>query len=106
MIIELGHFALILALGVALVQMALPAWGARIGDARLMGTAEPAALAQLTLITFAFPARPPACVTSAFAVESVGANSHSLKPMLYKVSGVWGNHEGSMLLWVLILAVF
>jgi len=106
MIIELGHFALILALGVALVQMALPAWGARIGDARLMGTAEPAALAQLILITFAFLALTHAYVTSDFSVENVWANSHSLKPMLYKVSGVWGNHEGSMLLWVLILAVF
>jgi cytochrome c-type biogenesis protein CcmF len=106
MIIELGHFALILALGVALLQMALPAWGARIGDARLMATAEPAALGQLTLITFAFLALTHAYVTSDFSVENVWANSHSLKPMLYKVSGVWGNHEGSMLLWVLILALF
>jgi cytochrome c-type biogenesis protein CcmF len=106
MIIELGHFALILALGVALVQMALPAWGARIGDARLMDTAEPAALGQLTLITFAFLALTHAYVTSDFSVENVWSNSHSLKPMLYKVSGVWGNHEGSMVLWVLILAVF
>jgi cytochrome c-type biogenesis protein CcmF len=106
MIIELGHFALILTLGVALVQMALPAWGARIGDARLMATAEPAALAQLTLITFSFLALTHAYVTSDFSVENVYSNSHSLKPMLYKVSGVWGNHEGSMVLWVLILAVF
>ena len=106
MIIELGHFALILALGVAFLQMALPAWGARTGDARLMGTAEPAALAQLTLIAFAFLALTHAYVTSDFSVETVWANSHSAKPMLYKVSGVWGNHEGSMLLWVLILALF
>src|SRR6187399_2101619 len=106
MIIELGHFALILALGVALVQMALPAWGARTGDARLMGTAEPAALAQLTLIAFAFLALTHAYVTSDFSVETVWANSHSAKPMLYKISGVWGNHEGSMLLWALILALF
>ncbi len=106
MIIELGHFALILALGVSLLQMALPAWGARIGDARLMGTAEPAALAQLTLIAFAFLALMHAYITSDFSVETVWANSHTLKPMLYKVSGVWGNHEGSMLLWVLILALF
>jgi cytochrome c-type biogenesis protein CcmF len=106
MIIELGHFALILTLGVALVQMALPAWGARIGDARLMATDEPAALAQLTLITFSFLALTHAYVTSDFSVENVYSNSHSLKPMLYKVSGVWGNHEGSMVLWVLILAVF
>src|SRR5436190_22763189 len=106
MIIELGHFALILALGVAFVQMALPAWGARTGDARLMGTAEPAALAQLTLIAFAFLALMHAYVTSDFSVETVWANSHSAKPLIYKISGVWGNHEGSMLLWVLILAVF
>jgi len=106
MIIELGHFALILALGVALVQTALPAWGARVGDIRLMATAEPAALAQLTLITLSFLALTHAYVTSDFSVENVWSNSHSLKPMLYKVSGVWGNHEGSMLLWVLILAVF
>jgi cytochrome c-type biogenesis protein CcmF len=106
MIIELGHFALILTLGVTLVQMALPAWGARIGDVRLMSTGEPAALAQLTLITFAFLALTHAYVTSDFSVENVYSNSHSLKPMLYKVSGVWGNHEGSMVLWVLILAVF
>jgi cytochrome c-type biogenesis protein CcmF len=106
MIIELGHFALILALGVALIQMALPAWGARVADARLMATAEPAALAQLGLIAFAFLALMHAYVTSDFSVETVWANSHTLKPMLYKVSGVWGNHEGSMLLWVLILALF
>src|SRR5580765_2199654 len=106
MIIELGHFALVLALGVALVQMALPAWGARSGDARLMSTAEPAALAQLGLIAFAFLALMHAYITSDFSVETVWANSHTLKPMLYKVSGVWGNHEGSMLLWVLILALF
>jgi cytochrome c-type biogenesis protein CcmF len=106
MIIELGHFALILALGVALIQMALPVWGARVADARLMATAEPAALAQLGLIAFAFLALMHAYVTSDFSVETVWANSHTMKPMLYKVSGVWGNHEGSMLLWVLILALF
>ena len=106
MIIELGHFALILALAVALVQMVLPAWGARVGDARLMAVAEPAALAQLTLLTFAFLALTHAYVTSDFSVETVWANSHSAKPLIYKIAGVWGNHEGSMLLWVLILAIF
>jgi cytochrome c-type biogenesis protein CcmF len=106
MIIEVGHFAVVLALGVALVQMVLPAWGARTGDERLTATAEPAALAQLALIALAFAALTQAYVTSDFSVESVWANSHSAKPLLYKVSGVWGNHEGSMLLWVLILALF
>ena len=106
MIIEIGHFALILALGVALVQMALPAWGARAGDAPLMAVAEPAALAQLSLIALSFLALTHAYVTSDFSVETVWANSHSAKPLIYKISGVWGNHEGSMLLWVLILALF
>ncbi|HEU0060860.1 MAG TPA: heme lyase CcmF/NrfE family subunit [Hyphomicrobiaceae bacterium] len=106
MIIELGHFALILALSVALVQMLLPAWGARVGDARLMAVAPPAALAQLTLLAFAFLALTHAFITSDFSVEVVWANSHTAKPLIYKFSGVWGNHEGSMLLWVLILALF
>ena len=106
MIIELGHFALILALAVALVQMLLPAWGAHLGDARLMAVAPPAALAQLTLLTFSFLSLTHAFITSDFSVETVWANSHSAKPLIYKFSGVWGNHEGSMLLWVLILAAF
>jgi cytochrome c-type biogenesis protein CcmF len=110
MITEIGHFCLILALAVALVQTALPAWGARGGvyggNWRLMRTAEPAAITQFVLLLISFLALIHAYVTSDFSVENVWANSHSMKPMLYKVSGVWGNHEGSMLLWVLILALF
>jgi cytochrome c-type biogenesis protein CcmF len=106
MIVEVGHFALVLALAVAGVQMVLPAWGARTGDERLMAMAEPTALGQLVLLALAFAALTHAYVTSDFSVESVWANSHSAKPLLYKISGVWGNHEGSMLLWVLILALF
>src|SRR5262245_8108417 len=106
MIVEIGHFALLLALAVALVQAALPAWGAHTRDLRLMQVAEPAAFAQLGLIALAFLALTYAYVTSDFSVENVWANSHSDKPLLYKISGVWGNHEGSMLLWVLILALF
>ena len=106
MIIELGHFALILALAVAVVQMLLPAWGARLGDARLMAVAPPAALVQLTLLSFSFLSLTHAFITSDFSVETVWANSHTAKPLIYKFSGVWGNHEGSMLLWVLILAAF
>jgi cytochrome c-type biogenesis protein CcmF len=105
-IVELGHFALVLALAVALVQASLPAWGAQTRDARLMQVAEPAAFCQLGLIAFAFAALTYAYVTSDFSVENVWANSHTDKPLIYKISGVWGNHEGSMLLWVLILAVF
>src|SRR5690606_18385219 len=73
---------------------------------RLMQVAEPAAYAQFGLIALAFAALTWAYVTSDFSVANVVANSHSAKPLIYKISGVWGNHEGSMLLWVLILALF
>ncbi len=106
MIVELGHFALILALSVAVIQSTLPMWGAYRRDARLMAVAGPAALAQLALVGFSFAALTYAFVVSDFSLAVVTANSHTLKPMLYKVSGVWGNHEGSLLLWVLILAVY
>ena len=106
MIVELGHFALILALMVALVQSTLPLWGAHRGDARLMALAGPAALVQMVLVGASFAALTWAFVVSDFSLAVVVSNSHTLKPMLYKVSGVWGNHEGSLLLWVLILAVY
>ena len=106
MIVELGHFALVLALLVAAVQTVLPALGAQRRDVRLMAVAEPAAMAQLLLLIIAFASLTHAYMVSDFSVENVAANSHSLKPMIYKISGVWGNHEGSMLLWVLILALF
>ncbi|MEQ1647858.1 MAG: heme lyase CcmF/NrfE family subunit [Hyphomicrobiaceae bacterium] len=106
MIIEIGHFALLLATLIALVQTVLPAVGAWKNSSPMMATATPAALLQLTLITISFCALTHAYLTSDFSVENVWANSHSAKPWLYKLSGVWGNHEGSMLLWVLILASF
>ncbi len=106
MIVELGHFALILALMVALLQSTLPLWGAHRGDARLMALAGPAAGLQLVLVAASFAALTWAFVMSDFSLAVVVSNSHTLKPMLYKVSGVWGNHEGSLLLWVLILAVY
>ena len=106
MITEIGHFALVLALVVAAMQTVLPAIGAAKRDARLMSVAEPAAMAQLLLLILAFAALTHAYVVSDFSVENVAANSHSTKPLIYKISGVWGNHEGSMLLWVLILAIF
>ena len=106
MIIELGHFALILALAVAVFQMIVPAYGAHIRDQRLMATADTAALVQFGLIGFAFAALVHAYIVSDFSVLNVAQNSHSTKPLIYKISGVWGNHEGSMLLWVLILALF
>src|SRR5215472_15570781 len=106
MIVELGHFAAVLALAVALVQAVVPWWGAHRGDVRAMRTAEPAAFVQLGLLVVAFLALVHAYVSSDFSVQNVWANSHTLKPLIYKISGVWGNHEGSMLLWVLILSVY
>ena len=106
MIVELGHFALVLALVVSGLQMVVPLWGARIGEVRYLAVAVPASLAQLALLFLSFLALTTAYVTSDFSVANVWANSHSAKPMLYKISGVWGNHEGSMLLWVLMLALF
>lgn len=106
MIVELGHFALILAFAVALLQASLPLYGAARRDSRLMALADPAALAQLILIAAAFGALTYAFVVSDFSLRLVTLNSHTDKPMLYKVSGVWGNHEGSLLLWCLALALF
>ncbi|WP_284326004.1 heme lyase CcmF/NrfE family subunit [Cypionkella aquatica] len=106
MIIEFGHFCLVLAFVVAVVQTSLPLWGAHRGDARLMAVGDPAAVIQFLLIAASFAALTYGFVTSDFSLKLVVENSHTDKPMLYKVAGVWGNHEGSLLLWVLILAGF
>ena len=106
MIVEIGHYALVLALALAIVQGVAPLIGAIRRDAPLMAMAQPAAVMQFMLIALSFAALTHAYVTSDFSVVNVFENSHSLKPMIYKISGVWGNHEGSMLLWVLILALF
>lgn len=106
MIPEIGHFALVLALAVAAVQTGLGLYGPALADARLMAMTSRAASLQVILLTVSFAALTFAFVTSDFSVINVYENSHSAKPMLYKVTGVWGNHEGSMLLWVLILAIF
>jgi len=103
---EIGHVALLLALAAACLQSALPLVGAQRGDARLMAFARPAALAQFALVALAFALLTWCYVVSDFSVANVFQNSHTAKPMLYKVTGVWGNHEGSLLLWVLILALF
>ena len=106
MIVEIGHFALILALCVAVTQSAVPMIGAHQNNRGWMAVAGPTAVAQLGLLLISFFALMYAYVTSDFSVKNVAENSNSLKPMIYKISGVWGNHEGSMLLWVLILALF
>ncbi|HEY0833975.1 MAG TPA: heme lyase CcmF/NrfE family subunit [Azospirillum sp.] len=106
MIPELGHYALVLALFVAIVQATLPMVGAATGNAAWMAVARPCAFAQAGLVLLAYAALTWAFVVSDFSVQNVVSNSHSLKPMLYKISGVWGNHEGSMILWVVMLAAF
>ncbi len=106
MIAETGHYALVLALGLALIQSVVPLIGARLRDAALMNVARSAALAQLLFVGASFTALVMLHVNSDFSVANVYENSHSMKPLLYKITGVWGNHEGSMLLWVSILALF
>ncbi len=106
MIIELGHFALILAAFVGVAQMVVPLVGAHRGWRGWMAVAEPAAVVQLLLVGFSFAALTYAFVVSDFTVKLVFQNSHTDKPMLYKITGVWGNHEGSMLLWLTILVLF
>jgi cytochrome c-type biogenesis protein CcmF len=106
MIAEAGHYALVLALGLALIQSTVPIIGARLHDGALMNVARSTALAQLLFVGASFLALVTLHVISDFSVLNVFQNSHSLKPMIYKITGVWGNHEGSMLLWVTILALF
>src|SRR5499426_3883941 len=103
---EIGHYALILALLLSVTQAGVPLVGARLRDPALMSFAGHAAFAQFAFVALAFACLTYAFVTSDFSVEVVAANSHTAKPLLYKISGVWGNHEGSMMLWVLILSVF
>ncbi len=106
MLVEFGHFTLLLALIVSLVQTTVPLYGAYKGYGPWMAIARPAAVLQLILLSVSFSILMYAFVVSDFSVALVVKNSHTLKPMLYKITGVWGNHEGSMLLWCLILALF
>jgi cytochrome c-type biogenesis protein CcmF len=106
MIAEGGHYALVLALGLALIQSSVPLLGARWRDGALMNIARSTALAQLLFVALSFAALVTLHVTSDFSVLNVFDNSNSQQPMIYKITGVWGNHEGSMLLWVSILALF
>ena len=106
MIAELGHYALVLALALALVQACVPLYGAQRNDPSLMGVASSTAVAQFCFVAIAFGALVACYLRSDFSVVNVFENSHSAKPVIYKITGLWGNHEGSMLLWVLILSVF
>jgi len=106
MIPELGHYALVLALALGLVQSVAPVIGARRRDGTLMRLANSTALMQFVFVALSFAALAACYVTSDFSVLTVYENSHSQMPLIYKFTSVWGNHEGSMLLWVLILALF
>src|SRR6186713_3376422 len=103
---ELGHFALVLALGLALIQSIVPVIGVHRRDGSLMRLASSTALAQFVFVALSFLALTVCYVTSDFSVATIYENSHSMMPLVYKFTSVWGNHEGSMLLWVLILSLF
>jgi len=103
---EIGHLALILAFAIAIVQMIVPLVGAQKGWSNWMDLAVPAAVLQFVLTFIAFGALVYGFATSDFSIALVAENSHSMKPMLYKLTGTWGNHEGSILLWVFILTLF
>src|SRR5579875_2847908 len=106
MIPELGHYALILALALGLIQSVAPVIGSIYRDGALMRLANSTALMQFVFVAGSFLALVICYVTSDFSVATVYENSHSMMPLVYKISSVWGNHEGSMLLWVLILSLF
>ncbi|MEM7500320.1 MAG: heme lyase CcmF/NrfE family subunit [Pseudomonadota bacterium] len=106
MIVETGHFALCIALAAALLQSVVPLWGAGRDNVGAMRFGGAAAQVQFMGVAIAFAALTWAYVTSDFSVRNVALNSHEAKPLIYKVSGVWANHEGSMLLWVLVLTLF
>jgi len=104
MIPELGHLALILALLLALIQGTVPLWGASRGDASLMALARPTAAGQMFFAALAFGCLAYAFLTNDFSIKNVAHNSFSQLPLVYRFTATWGSHEGSLLLWVLILA--
>ena len=106
MLPELGQILLVTALLVAVLQAVLPLWGAQRGYAAWMAVARPAAYAQLVLLLGAFGVLTAAFVTQDFSVRYVAENSNSLLPLAYRYSAVWGAHEGSLLLWALVLALW
>src|SRR5690554_5263011 len=106
MIPELGQVALIIALAVAVLQATIPLYGAWKGDTLAMSFARPAALAQFMFVLFAFLCLIQAFLADDFSVTYVALNSNSALPWYYQISAVWGGHEGSLLLWAMILAAW
>ncbi|MDE2581565.1 MAG: heme lyase CcmF/NrfE family subunit [Rhodospirillales bacterium] len=105
MIPELGHFALALAVAIAAAQAVLPIVGARARDARLMGAAPALAVGQMIALIAAYGCLIWSAVVNDFSVYDVAMNSSSHEPLFYRITGTWGNHDGSILLWCLVLAV-
>ena len=102
MFVEIGHFALILAACVALLQGVIPLAGTVNGNTPWQSLAQPAAVLQFVLIAFSFGVLAHAALSDDFSVKYIAAHSNSLLPKPYKLASVWGGHEGSLLLWVLM----
>ncbi|MDH5710841.1 MAG: c-type cytochrome biogenesis protein CcmF, partial [Gammaproteobacteria bacterium] len=106
MIPELGLFALIIAFGIAIIQGVVPLIGAARNDVSMIAMARPITWAQLLFVALSYAALTYSFVVHDFSVLYVSQHSNLVQPLLYRVSGVWGSHEGSMLLWVLILSLW
>jgi cytochrome c-type biogenesis protein CcmF len=103
---ELGQAALCFALALSLVMAAAGLIGSRAGANEARAIAHGATMGMLVFVLLAFGTLTYAFIVSDFSIADVADNSHTLKPLVYKISGVWGNHEGSMLLWVLMLSLY
>ncbi|MEM8987682.1 MAG: heme lyase CcmF/NrfE family subunit [Pseudomonadota bacterium] len=106
MIVELSHYAAVIALAAAVFQTAAGGLGAARGDAALLAAARSAAIVQAGLLSLAFAGLLVAFARSDFSLVVIVQNSHTDKPFLYKIAAAWGHHEGSMLLWSLIVALY
>ena len=106
MIPELGQISLILSLIIAVLMASVPLWGAQANNSSLMRTARPLAHAQLFFIVLAFALLTYSFTVHDFSVAYIQKNSNTLLPFAYQISAVWGAHEGSLLLWIMILAIW
>ncbi len=106
MIPELGHFALIVALAITIIQSLVPLWGAARNDAAMIAVARPAVYVQLLFVFLSYLALTHAFIVHDFSVAYVSHHSNLLQPLMYRISGVWGSHEGSLLLWALCLSLW
>ena len=106
MIPEIGHFALILALSLAIIQGIVPLIGVHKRNATWIAVANPAALGQLLFITISFICLTYAFINNDFSVGYVARQSNTELPLIYRISAVWGGHEGSLLLWAWFLAIW